>query len=276
MVAERELRPRADGALHARRRPRLHRARRPRAGPRADWLRERLATRPGSRQLPLRARPARRRTQGRLRQDAAASTGEDAVRLCLDHPKHPSFFVDKLWQLLRARGSGCTHPPLARAPLPRATFEIRPVVEAILRHPTLYLGPRMVKPPVGVHRRAAAGARAAESTRTPGSGSPTGAGQRLFMPPNVSGWDDERWLDTAHVPRALGDRELRDSSVFASTDKQAESLPAVPNALVEERARVLGPARTSGPRRRQRCLRFATRAMGDADEPTGRRRATAL
>ena len=24
-----------------------------------------------------------------------------------------------------------------------------------------------------------------------------GAGQYLFMPPNVSGWDDTRWLDTA-------------------------------------------------------------------------------
>ncbi|HMW45780.1 MAG TPA: DUF1800 family protein [Solirubrobacterales bacterium] len=26
-----------------------------------------------------------------------------------------------------------------------------------------------------------------------------GAGQQLFLPPNVAGWDDERWLDTSTV-----------------------------------------------------------------------------
>ena len=55
VVAERELRPRADGALHARGRPWLQRARRARASPRADRLRQRLAPRDRPAQLPLRA-----------------------------------------------------------------------------------------------------------------------------------------------------------------------------------------------------------------------------
>jgi uncharacterized protein (DUF1501 family) len=70
------------------------------------------------------------------------------------------------------------------------------VLEAILRHPTFYAGPRMVKPPVvytaGLLRalrrpiRSDSWAWIAEL-----------CGQRLFTPPSVAGWDDSRWLDTA-------------------------------------------------------------------------------
>ena len=69
VVAERELRARADGALHARRRPRLHRARRARAGAGAHRLRQRLEARRRQRQLPLRPRAPRPRQQAHLRQE---------------------------------------------------------------------------------------------------------------------------------------------------------------------------------------------------------------
>ena len=62
---------------------------------------------------------------------------------------HPSFLVNKLWGYF------------VGAPIPAATrareleqayvsggFEIRPIVEAILRHPLFYEGPRLVIPPV--------------------------------------------------------------------------------------------------------------------------------
>ena len=86
-------------------------------------------------------------------------------------------------------------PGAARGPLPQ-DFQILPVVDAILRHPALFTGPRMVKPPA---------VYTAGLLRALGRGVDTQAwawlssesGQRLFMPPNVSGWDDERWLDTA-------------------------------------------------------------------------------
>ena len=68
-LAQRELRARADGALHARRRPRrLHRARRARAGTGADRLAQRLERQPRPGQLPLRQAPPRPRREDDLRQ----------------------------------------------------------------------------------------------------------------------------------------------------------------------------------------------------------------
>ncbi len=76
-------------------------------------------------------------------------------------------------------------------------YAIRPVLEAILMHPDLYRGPPMVKPPVvylaGMLRSLGRGDR----HRVTGSGSASRLGQQLFRPPNVSGWDDGRWLDTS-------------------------------------------------------------------------------
>ena len=67
---------------------------------------------------------------------------------------------------------------------------------AILRHPALHTGPRMVKPPVvyiaGLLRALERGIDTdAWSWLT------DMAGQTLFQPPNVAGWDDTRWIDTA-------------------------------------------------------------------------------
>ena len=73
---------------------------------------------------------------------------------------------------------------------------IKPVVSAILKHPALYEGPRMVKSPVlfnaGLLRRLG---RGVDTTAWVWLGQM--AGQQLFNPPNVAGWDDSRWLDTA-------------------------------------------------------------------------------
>ena len=78
----------------------------------------------------------------------------------------------------------------------RGNYEIRPVVAAILRHPALYDGPRMVKSPVlynaGLLRRIG---RPIDTTSWVWLDSM--AGQQLFYPPNVAGWDETRWLDTA-------------------------------------------------------------------------------
>jgi uncharacterized protein (DUF1800 family) len=77
-----------------------------------------------------------------------------------------------------------------------AKHQIRPVVEAILQHPALYTGPRMVKPPVvyaaGMLRALGRGITTTQWFRV----APL-SGQRLFYPPNVAGWDESRWLDTA-------------------------------------------------------------------------------
>lgn len=122
---------------------------------------------------------------------------EDAVRLCVEHPLHPSFAVAKLWSYFIP-----TPPPEGDRQRLEAYYvqmghSVRPVVEAILLHPDLYEGPRMVKPPVvfcaGLLR---AMGRSVDRewwylTRD--------AGQFLFHPPDVSGWDDSRWLDTQTI-----------------------------------------------------------------------------
>ena len=69
-------------------------------------------------------------------------------------------------------------------------------MKAILKHPALYVGPRMVKPPIvftaGLLRRIG---ESIHTTAWAWIGELTG--QQLFYPPNVAGWDDTRWLDTA-------------------------------------------------------------------------------
>jgi uncharacterized protein (DUF1800 family) len=119
-----------------------------------------------------------------------------ALRLVIHHPAHAGFLVDKLWSYF------VPHPP------PRATRrglirlyersgrQIGPLVEAILLHPALHAGPAMVKPPVvyvaGLLRALHRPVDTEDWTWICEQ-----AGQKLFEPPNVAGWDDTRWLDTA-------------------------------------------------------------------------------
>jgi uncharacterized protein (DUF1800 family) len=84
----------------------------------------------------------------------------------------------------------------------------------------------MTKPPVvhiaGLLRRINAGV-----TSTDWSWIGSLSGQQLFYPPNVAGWDDARWLDTATyrgrwiaVQRILQDRKLDASKGIAPSDAQ--------------------------------------------------------
>jgi uncharacterized protein (DUF1800 family) len=125
-----------------------------------------------------------------------AFTWKDSVRLAVRHPDHPSFFVRKLWSYFVAgEPDAKTQRGLERLYL-SSNRTVRPVVTAILMHPSLYTGGRLVKPPVvytaGLLRRLG---RPIDTTSWSWIGSM--AGQQLFYPPNVAGWDDTRWLDTA-------------------------------------------------------------------------------
>jgi uncharacterized protein (DUF1800 family) len=120
----------------------------------------------------------------------------DSCRLAVTHDTHPSFAVAKLWGYF----VGAPLPAHAGSLLERAYvssgFEVRPLIEAILRHPLFYEGPRLVLPPVVF---------SAGMLRALGIGVETDAwswisqeaGQMLFDPPNVSGWNYADWLDTA-------------------------------------------------------------------------------
>lgn len=125
-----------------------------------------------------------------------AFTWKDSVRLSVTHPSHSSFFVRKLWSyFIPAAPDDATQQALERIYVVSGR-RIKPLVAAILKHPALYESPRMVKSPTvfnaGLLRRLG---RGVDTTAWSWLGAM--AGQQLFYPPNVAGWDESRWLDTA-------------------------------------------------------------------------------
>jgi hypothetical protein len=122
-------------------------------------------------------------------------TWQDGCRLCVQNSLHPSFFVLKLWSyFIPQPPSADTLNALVNL-YTGNSYGIRPVLEAILMHPDFYEGPAMVKPPI-VHLASMMRATATFIHDEHWIWLSSGAGQQLFHPPNVAGWDDNRWLDT--------------------------------------------------------------------------------
>jgi hypothetical protein len=120
----------------------------------------------------------------------------DAVRLCLNHPLHASFFVTKLWGYFIPSDPDADTLASLQGIYLASNFAIAPVVEAILLHPDFYAGPELVTPPVvlnaGLLR---AIGRFVDTDDWAWIGQESG--QQLFHPPNVSGWDFDAWIDTS-------------------------------------------------------------------------------
>ena len=195
--------------------------------------------------------------QKRIFGKTGAFDWQDAVRLCLHHKRHPSFFVDKLWRyFIPTTPDAGTRRSLES--LYRKDFQILPRRRGDPPPPGALHGPAHGQAACRLHRRPAA--RARSRRRHAGlAWLSSESGQRLFMPPNVSGWDDERWLDTATF-RGRWEVANYATQPYSLTDKQSAALPAEPKALVDGRARLLGlpddpardarGARRASPRRR--------------------------
>ncbi len=121
---------------------------------------------------------------------------EDAVRLCVTHPLHPSFFVTKLWGYFVASEPSEATLASLQGVYTSSEYSIRAVVEAILQHPDFYEGPELVVPPV-VYNAGLLRSISRPIDTTAWAWLSANAGQQLFYPPNVSGWDFTRWLDTS-------------------------------------------------------------------------------
>jgi uncharacterized protein (DUF1800 family) len=187
----------------------------------------------------------------------------DSCRLCLRHRSHPSFFVHKLWSyFVPIPPSRRTQRALERLYV-QGNYAVRPVVEAILRHPALYRGPRMVKPPV-VFIAGLLRARRLGVGTTAWVWLSDLAGQQLFYPPDVSGWDDDHWLDTSSWRgrwRAAS-WALRDDQLDPDKDKLTVEKPA---AAVERALAFWGnPRITAGTR--ATLERFADRCRAGANK----------
>ena len=185
---------------------------------------------------------------------------QDACDLCLRHPRHPRFLVEKLWSaFVPVPPDAATRAGLEA--LYRDGNRIRPVVEAILRHPALHTGPRMVKPPVvylaGLLRGLGRGVDTTSWVWLGGM-----AGQRLFYPPDVAGWDDARWLDTATFRGrwALANYALQP---FSLSDRNGPAVPNDPDAIVRGALEVLGGP-TIRRETRELLLRFARSSLAGA------------
>lgn len=121
---------------------------------------------------------------------------QDAIRLCVEHPLHPSFFVTKLWSYFIPLAPSARKVASLSHIYTASRYSIRAVLEAILLDDLFYRGPTLIKPPVvllaGMLR---AVGRGIDTDEWVGYAEQTG--QRLFYPPNVSGWPKRRWLDTS-------------------------------------------------------------------------------
>jgi uncharacterized protein (DUF1800 family) len=187
----------------------------------------------------------------------------DAVRLSVRHRKSPSFVVAKLWGYFIP-----TPPPRGTARALERIYiandrKVRPLLDAILRHPHLYdRDRRMVKPPV-VH--------AAGMLRAVGRGVDTTAwswlceeaGQMLFEPPNVAGWDDTRWLDTATFRARWQMAAHICNEARLDDEKKVSGKPA---ELVRRAARFWAGTPLSRTTR-EALERYAASAMAAADQP---------
>ena len=119
----------------------------------------------------------------------------DSVRLVLAHPDHPRHLVTKLWSYFSPAPLPARDVRAAEHLYVSTGKQIRPLVEAMLMHPLVVAGPRMVKPPIvqiagmlrGIGRYIDTDAWAWESGLV---------GQMPFYPPNVAGWEASRWLNT--------------------------------------------------------------------------------
>ena len=172
---------------------------------------------------------------------------QEGVRLVTRHRRHPEFMVTKLWgYFIPTKPSAATVRALQKLYVAKGR-EVRPLLEAILAHPDLYdPAKRMVKPPV---------VYAAGMLRSSGRGIDTpawswlcdSAGQYLFLPPNVSGWDDTRWLDTATFRARWQMAQQICEPVRLDPDAAAPDTPADPAELVNRAVAFWGSPALSGP-----------------------------
>ena len=180
---------------------------------------------------------------------------EDACRLCVEHPLHASHLVAKLWAAFVPTAPSAATQAELEGLYRGSGYAVRPVVERILKHPDLYLGPSMVKPPM-VFCAGLLRARGDTVRTTAWWYLCEAAGQRVFYPPNVAGWDESRWLDTSTlrgrwnlVAEALSDRYIPYStSTYPISESPREAVSSAlaywgtPAVTAESDAALLGYA----------------------------------
>jgi uncharacterized protein (DUF1800 family) len=186
----------------------------------------------------------------------------DSLRLVLDHPAHARRFVTRLWSYFSPQPLSGADTRAAERLYLASGKQIRPVVEAMLMHPLLHAGPRMVKPPIvqlagmlrGIGRYIDTDAWAWESTLI---------GQQPFYPPNVAGWEADRWLNTGTWLARFNLASTVIDKRALEPGKARVKVAASPRALTRQALAFWGSPTVSAPTRRA-LLSYAKAAAVDA------------
>src|SRR4029077_13288624 len=90
-------------------------------------------------------------------------------------------------------------------------------------------------------------------------------GQQLFYPPNVAGWNDDRWLDTStfRARWLIARRALQKHAQNPDHTRPSERPPADPQKLVDRALGWWGSLRVS-PQTRASLLAYAEKTMAAA------------
>jgi uncharacterized protein (DUF1800 family) len=195
-----------------------------------------------------------------------------AIDLCIEHPAHARFFVNKLWSYFIPEPMDAETSLGLQQLYVKSAHNVRPVLKAILKHPRLYEGPRMVKSPAVY----LAGMLRILSDRIANEDFvwlSIQAGQLLFYPPNVSGWNDERWLDTStfRARWALAGRVLQKHALHPEHTRRGV-VPEDPDKLVDKALAFWGGLAVSKTTR-EALLSYAQKTMGAAIADEGRLKA---
>jgi uncharacterized protein (DUF1800 family) len=174
---------------------------------------------------------------------------KDSLRLALAHPAHAKHFVTKLWSYLCPQPLSAADTRAAEELYLSTGKQIRPLLEAMLMHPRVLGGPRMIKPPIvqiagmlrGIGRYIDTDAWAWESNL---------AGQMPFYPPNVAGWEADRWLNTGTwlARFNLSAQVIDDKRVLKAG--ATTTVPADPQKLTRQALAFWGSPTVSRPTRR--------------------------
>ena len=248
----------------------LHRARRARAGPGPDRIHGDVQERVRLGQVPLRPQPARRRDEGRLRQ-ARPVRLEAGRELTIEHPAHKTFFTRKLWGYFIPEPADDETQAALEELYVQSGYSTRPVLSAILKHPRLYEGPRMVKPPAvylaGMLRILGDRISTEDYVWLVDPGRPA-----ALLPAERLGWNDDRWLDTStfHARWSMAERVLQKHSYNPDHTRRG-TVPSDPAKLVDRAVSFWGD-RTSPTRPATRSLSYATKVMGAAVADDDRQR----
>ena len=146
---------------------------------------------------------------------------------------HPSFFVRKLWSYFVPDAPDRATQAALEA-LYRDGHDMRPVVAGDPAAPRA-LHRAAHGEAAGRPRRRPARAGSARDHTTDWAWIGSLAGQQLFYPPNVAGWDDTRWLDTATFRgrwiAASGSLQDRKRSTRARPTKPVDAQKVLTRAL---------------------------------------------